>query len=185
VPPGTYQVRLKVGDDEFTESFTIVKDPRQSTGDAELQAQCSLLLHVRDKLTETNEAINGLRRAREQVTSWEERTKETEAAEKVAAAAKTLKAQLDAIEGELIQMKAESSQDTLNFPVKLNTKLAALASAIGNADTAPTTQQEALAADLTARVDAQLERWQQVIAEDIVAFNALIREAALPAVAPV
>ncbi len=183
VPPGTYQVRLKVGDDEFTESFTVVKDPRVNAGQEELQAQTSLLLRVRDKLSETNEAINQMRRAREQVASWEERTKETDAAEKVSTAAKKLREQLASIEGELIQMKAESLQDTLNFPVKLNTKLSALAGAIGSADTAPTKSQEALADDLTARVDAQLARWKQVVAEDVVAFNELIREASLPAVA--
>ena len=75
-------------------------------------------------------------------------------------------------------------QDTLNFPVKLNTKLAGLAESVGSGDTAPTKQQRELFADLSARVDAQLAALRNVEDQEIAAFNALIRDAALPAIAP-
>jgi len=43
---------------------------------ADLEEQFRLLLAVRDQLSETNDAINGLRDVRDQVNGWKERTKE-------------------------------------------------------------------------------------------------------------
>ena len=44
----------------------------------------------------------------------------------IADAAKSLKAKLTAVEEELYQTKNQSSQDPLNYPIRLNNKLAAL-----------------------------------------------------------
>ena len=90
--------------------------------------------------------------------------------------------QAHAIEGELIQVKAESSQDTLNYPVKLNTKLANLAGSVGAGDAAPTRQAQELYAELAGRVDEELARLRTVTSEDVAAFNDLVRKAKLPAV---
>ncbi|MDP9366510.1 MAG: glycosyl hydrolase [Chloroflexota bacterium] len=184
LPPGDYRVRLVVGDREFSESFRILKDPRVVAGEADLAAQFALGLEIRDTLTAVNEAINRIRAVREQADLWAKRTAETPQQEPIAAAAKALKTKLDGIEGELIQTKAKSSQDTLNFPVRLNSKLAALGGSVGAGDTAPTAQQRALFADLSARVDAQLTALRGVEETDIPAFNALVRDAALPAIPP-
>jgi hypothetical protein len=182
--PGAYRVRLAVGDHTATEDFQILKDPRVEVSQDDLAAQLALGLQIRDRLTTVNESINRLRAVREQTDLWAKRTKETPQEEQIAAAAKDLKTKLDGIEGELIQTQAKSEQDTLNFPVKLNTKLAALAGSVGSGDAAPTTQQRDLFADLSARIDAQLAALGRVEEDDIPAFNALIRDAALPAIAP-
>ena len=100
------------------------------------------------------------------------------------AAAKALKEQLARIEEELIQVKAESRQDTLNFPVKLNAKLAGLAAAVTSADAAPTTQSQAVFDDLSARIDAQLAPLRQLVEQEVPAFNRLVREADVPAIVP-
>ena len=63
--PGAYSVRLQVGDQTFTESFAISQDPRAAASQADLEAQFALGLKIRDKLNETNQAINAIRRARE------------------------------------------------------------------------------------------------------------------------
>ena len=55
---------------------------------------------------------------------------------------------------------------------------------MGSGDAAPTTPQRDLFADLSARVDTQLAALRQVEETDVAAFNALIRDAALPAIPP-
>ncbi len=182
--PGDYQVRLVVGDQTFTESFQILKDPRVAATQDDLAAQFDLGRQVRDTLGTVNEAINRIRAVRTQTDGWLERTRETPDEERIGGPAKDLKAKLDAIEGELIQTAAKSSQDTLNFPVRLNSKLAGLAGSVGSGDAAPTRQQRDLFADLSARVEDQLAALRDVEAHDVTAFNALIRDAALPAIAP-
>ena len=83
-----------------------------------------------------------------------------------------------------MQIKAKSRQDTLNFPVKLNAKLAGLSAAVASADTAPTRQAYELFDTLVTQVDAQLKQLQEVLNTDVAAFNTLIHEKDVPAILP-
>jgi len=184
-PPGTYQVRLTVGDQAYSEPFEIYKDPRVTATQADLEAQFALRLKIRDKLSETHDAINMLRNIRRQVESWEQLTEAREEHEAIVGAGKMLMEKLTAIEDELVQAKAKSRQDTLNFPAKLNAKLATLGAVIAGADAAPTRQAYELFDDLVVRIDVQLRRLQEIIDVDVAAFNSLMRESDVPALIPV
>ncbi len=183
--PGTYEARLTVGDQTESATFQILPDPRLTVSDADLNAQFALGLQIRDKHSEINEAINRIRSIREQAELWTKRSKDLDGGEAIKDAAKALGKKLDEIEGELIQKDAKSSQDTLNFPVKLNSKLAALGNSVGAGDTAPTKQQQDLFADLAARIAVHLDALKALEQDDVAAFNALVRDAALPAITPV
>jgi len=182
--PGTYQVRLTVGGETSTEWFEIQRDPRMPATDEDLRAQFDLLLKIRDKVSETHDAINLLRSVRQQVEEWERRARGQESSDAIAEAGKSLKEKLAPIEEELIQLKAKNRGDTLNHPIKLNTKLAGLTSVVASADAAPTQQSYAVFEDLSARVDAQVQRLHEIIDTDVAAFNALIRDSRLPAIIP-
>jgi hypothetical protein len=93
-----------------------------------------------------------------------------------------LSAKLTAIEEELYQTKNQSNQDPLNYPIRLNNKLAALAGSIAGADAQPTDQQVAVYEDLVGRINAQLGKLEQVMATDVPAFNKLVRDQNVPAV---
>jgi hypothetical protein len=187
-PPGDYQVRLTVGDTIQTEPFTIRKDPRVTASDADLHAQFALLLKMRDKLSETNDAINQLRSLRTQIEDWEKRSSSQQSAASgqqghsaLSEAAKTLKEGLAAVEEELVQTSWKSSRDALTAPSKLNAKLATLANVVGGSDAAPTTQAQEVFAALSERLDAQFERLDTLIRRDVPRFNALVQEQNLPA----
>ena len=177
--PGNYQARLKVGEQEFSASFTVVPDPRLGTSAADYAAQEELGLKIRDKHSELNRAVNTIRAAREQSEGWAKRAKDNAA---LGEAAKVLKGKLDAIEAELLQVKAQSMQDTLNYPVKLNTKLAALSGTIASAEAAPTRQAYELFDNLVERIDAQLAELAKLLKRDVPAFNKVVQDAAVPAV---
>lgn len=182
VAPGTYQVRLTVGDQSQTAAFTIQKDPRITATQQDLEDQFSLLLRIRDRLSETHEAITLLRDIRQQIEQWEKHIQGFEEHEKIADAGKALNEKLTSIEEELIQVKASTRQDTLNYPARLNAKLAMLTAVVSSADAAPTRQACELFEHLSARVEFELDRLQKCIDTDLTAFNRLIREAELPAV---
>ncbi len=184
-PPGTYQVRLTVGDHSYSESFAIHKDPRVSATQADLEAQFELQLKIRDKLSETHDAINMLRNMQRQIEDWMQRTQERQDHEAIGKASESLKEKLTSIEDELVQSRAKSRQDTLNFPVKLNARLANLAGVVASADAAPTRQAYELFEDLVARIDVQLRRLQELIDTDVAAFNRLMRESDVPALIPI
>ncbi|HEY1349139.1 MAG TPA: hypothetical protein VGF67_05900 [Ktedonobacteraceae bacterium] len=182
VVPGTYQVRLSVGDQQQSATFTILKDPRIPAIQQDLEDQLSLLLRIRDRLSETHEAITRLRDIRQQIEQWEQRIQGHGEHEKIASAGQGLKDKLAAIEEELIQVKASTRQDTLNYPAKLNAKLAALTAVVSSADAAPTAQAYELFEHLSTRVEFELQRLQKCIDTDLATFNRLIGEAELPAV---
>jgi photosystem II stability/assembly factor-like uncharacterized protein len=187
VLPGSYQVQLTVGDQTYTQSFEICKDPRVTTTQADLAAQFDLLMQIREKLSETHAAINQLRYIRQQVEEWARRAanqadqKETWAAIKQAADA--LKEQLTLVEGELIQTKVRGMLDGLNYPCKLNAKLAALISVVASADAAPTQQSYAVFSELSSRIDQQLAQLHKLVETDLAALNELIYTSQLPAIA--
>jgi hypothetical protein len=55
---------------------------------------------------------------------------------------------------------------------------------VASADTAPTQQAYEVFAELSARIDRQLARWQELLAKDVSTFNTLVRNADIPAVVP-
>jgi hypothetical protein len=67
-------------------------------------------------------------------------------------------------------------------PARLNEKLASLISVIASADAPPTEQSLRLSARYSGEIDAQLDRFEEVLAGDLEDFNALMVTAELPAV---
>jgi hypothetical protein len=184
-PPGAYQVQLDVSGQTYRASFELLKDPRVRATQADFEAQFNLLLRIRDKLSETHDAINQLRSVRQQVEEWVRRAEglpNDQATEAVGKAATGMKEKLTAIEAELIQSRARVQQDQLNFPTRLNAKLSGLTSVVASADGAPTQQSYEVFRELSTRIDQQLIQLQEVIEKDVVAFNDLIRKSDLPAV---
>ena len=84
------------------------------------------------------------------------------------------------IEGELIQYRAKSSQDTINYPAKLNSELAALAGSISGAEGRPTMQSYTVFEELSGRVDEQLARLNTLVEQDVAAFNQKVRDSGAP-----
>jgi hypothetical protein len=95
---------------------------------------------------------------------------------------KALKAKLTTIEEALYQIKNQSKQDPLNYPIRLKNKLAALGSSIGSADSAPTDQALQVYADLSSRIDAELRKLEQTVKTDLPAFNQAVRSLEIPAI---
>ncbi len=178
VLPGKYQVKLTVEGKSLVQPFEIRKDPRLAATPADYEKQLSLLLQIRDKLSQTHDAIKRIREVRKQLDEFAARGADPEITE----AAKALSKRLTSVEEELYQTKLQSSQDPLNFPIKLNNKLAVLASVVGSADSAPTAQSYLVYEDLTTRINAQLATLDGLLKKELPAFNKLARDKQVPAV---
>ncbi|HET9014256.1 MAG TPA: glycosyl hydrolase [Thermomicrobiaceae bacterium] len=181
--PGRYQVRLTVGDQSYSQPFEVRKDPRIAATQQELETQFALMLRIRDKLSETHDAVTQIRALRAQAEDWSRRAAGQPNGEQVVAAAKALGETLTAVEEELIQVKSKEMEDPLNFPIRLNNKLAALGSIVDTADAQPTDQAQQTYSELAGAIDQQLGELREVLADDVARFNALVREVNLPALA--
>ncbi|HVF47631.1 MAG TPA: hypothetical protein VNA17_08710, partial [Pyrinomonadaceae bacterium] len=184
VVPGNYQVRLSVdGKVVGTESFAIKADPRLSTTVEDFAKQWALMSKINAKLSETHAAILEIRDTRTQLESLSRRLKPAEHKDLIDKA-KQIGAKLTAVEEALMQTKIRSGQDALNFPIRLNNKLAALASSIDGSDDAPTAQSYDVYNDLSARIDAELARLAKIKGEDIAEFNKQFAVKGLPVIIP-
>ncbi|HZQ93317.1 MAG TPA: hypothetical protein VFA60_16115 [Terriglobales bacterium] len=182
VLPGTYQLKLTVAGKTYTQPLEIRTDPRVKTPLADLQKQFELRSQIHQKLTQVHEAVNQIRSVRKQIEELNRHVEKSEGAKAIAEAGKKLNEKMSLIEEELIQVKSRSSQDPLNFPIKLNNRLAALAGVVESADTAPTKQSYEVFEMLSHESDEQLAKWKQVLASDVPAFNDLVRQQNVPAV---
>jgi hypothetical protein len=88
-------------------------------------------------------------------------------------------ARLRAVEEELYQVRNRSGQDPLNFPIKLNNRLAALGRSVQTGDARPTAAAYVVFRELSAELDRQLQRLADVIATDVAAFNRAAAERGL------
>ncbi|HSS21368.1 MAG TPA: hypothetical protein VLL54_14935 [Pyrinomonadaceae bacterium] len=182
VAPGSYQVRLTVDGKTMTESFEVKADPRVTIPAADFAKQVELGLKIRDKVSETHNAIIQIRDVRKQVDDLLKRVAGQPSYKAINAAAVTLKKNLTSVEEALYQTKNQSSQDPLNYPIRLNNKLAALAGVVQSADAAPTDQSYAVYDELVVQIDAQLARLTEIIKTDVPAFNQVVRDQNVPAI---
>jgi hypothetical protein len=168
VVPGRYQARVTADGQTQTVPFEIRADPRSRATAADVQAQYALARRINGRVNEANEAVLRVRHMKRQIA---ERAKATEALRAEADALTTL---LTEIEGEIYQHRNRSSQDPLNFPIRLNNKLAALQGVVESGDGAPTAQSVAVFDELSGRLDIQLKRLDAAVATEVAAFNAAL-----------
>ena len=165
--PGAYGVRLTAGGRTFTENFEILKDPRVEATPEDFQAQFELWTRIRDKLSETNRAINLTRCLQEQLAEWSRRAVkpsrgDTEGSSPLSDKAKTLRDQLDSIEKALIQTKDKTPFDRLRHPNRLNAKLGGLVAVVGIADAAPPRQAYDVFDEICGQIDVQIARLREL-----------------------
>ena len=182
MPPGTYQVKFTVDGKTLTQNFEIKADPRVTTTPADYAKQLELSLKIRDKLSETHNAIIQIRDVRKQVEDLLKRGAGQPNFKAVNDAGTALNKNLTAIEETLYQTKNQSNQDPLNYPIRLNNKLAALGGVVGSAEAAPTAQSYAVYDELVTQIDAELQKLAQFMRTDVPAFNQLVRDQNIPAV---
>jgi photosystem II stability/assembly factor-like uncharacterized protein len=179
VVPGTYNVRLNVGDATTTTTAEVRQDPRTTASQADLQAQFDFLLAANRKLSEIHTQIERVREVRKQLDDLRKRVGDDPNGKPVVDAAKALDEKMTRIEETLYQTKNRSAQDPLNFPIRLNDKLASVAESASVGDAAPTAQHRAVAAQLLTQIDAQLAQLREVWERDLPALNALVKASAV------
>jgi len=182
VAPGTYQVRLTVGDWSSTRSLELLPDPRLDLTVADQSAQFELMLRIRKSLQDSHQAVERIRSVRAQLEDTAERGEEAGFGDDLPELADSVAARLTRIENDLVQTKSESGQDPLNYPPKLDNQLAYLYGYVGFSDGSPTAGAAARYSDLEAELEAYLRELEEVLAGPVADFNELLRARGAPAV---
>ncbi|MBS1978761.1 MAG: glycosyl hydrolase [Bacteroidetes bacterium] len=183
--PGLYKVRLTVNGKSQEADFEILKDPRTSGTTADIKEQFDFLIGVRDKLSETNLAVKKIRTTRDQINRVIDPMKGKDDMKDVTDMAKSILDDMKKIEETLYQTKNRSGQDPLNYPVRLNNKLAALMGEADGADYKPTQQVKAVRQEITGKIDEQLQILNKIFTDRIPKFNDLVKQKQINAVTEV
>jgi photosystem II stability/assembly factor-like uncharacterized protein len=153
-PLGAYQVRLRAGEYSKTWKFNIQMNPNfKGITAKDLKEQFDLAIKIRDKTSAANEAVIAIRQTRSALQ------KKMKMDDSRTAAIQKLVDKMTTIEEALYQVKNQSNQDPLNFPIKLNNRLASLRRSIENGEARPTDGAYQVFKELSAELSQHLANW--------------------------
>ena len=181
VPPGRYTARLVADGRTVTAPLTVTRNPWLTATDADLRAQYAFSRRVRDRASAANASVIEIRRVKEQLDNRLATSKDGA----LAARAATLRARASAIEEVVYQVRNQSGQDPLNFPIRVNNRLANLLSMAERGDGRPTSNLPEIFGILSTELAGYEARLAQVWKTDLADTNAELARLGLPLLDPV
>ena len=172
--PGQYYVKLTVNEKSEEQSFNILKDPRSNSTNEDLKEQFDFLLSVRDKVSDIHQTIIDIRSSRTQLIDL--KSKISGKYPDMENSISDVISRITLIEEKLYQTKNRSGQDPLNFPIRLNNKLAHLTSVASVGNFKPTDQMYNVRDELIGLIDKELKMWEDIKENDLVKLNSTILE---------
>ena len=170
-PPGEYRVSVTAAGVTESTDLTLIADPRlEGVTTADLQEQFDLASRIRDRTSQANEAVIQIRDVRLQLQDRLEGSSD----QGVMADGGRLIEEMTEVEEALYQTKNRSNQDPLNFPIRLNNRLASLRRSVENGDAKPTDGAYAVFEELSGELDQHLGRLGGLLGERLDGLNGKI-----------
>jgi photosystem II stability/assembly factor-like uncharacterized protein len=176
--PGKYTAKVTIDNTVSEQPFSILADPNYKVSDADLKAQEQFLLEVASSFNTIMKALKGIKEIRTQVQVLQKKTKDSSFQKQ----SESLLASLKTIEEALHQTKAKSGQDVLNFPIRLDDKIAGVFESAASGYVAPTKQVKETYTDLKAQVDEQLKKYETLKKEGVKALNDAVHKLMIPVI---
>lgn len=179
--PGQYFYKIRAEKDSVEGSFIIKANPVYNLSQQDYEEQFNFLIAVRDKFNDIQKAGKNIRDIRKQINDFMDKQGK-DVPKEIKQQADTINKQMTAIEEALHQTKAKSGQDVLNYPIRLDDKISGLYDFASSGNAAPAKQVKEAFTELGGQADVQLNKLKKIMDEDLVKFNAMIREKALPVI---
>jgi photosystem II stability/assembly factor-like uncharacterized protein len=174
--PGTYYAKVSIDKDSVMYPFELIADPNYKVSNADLKAQEQFLLEVASSFNTIMKALKGIKEIRTQVQVLQKKTKDSSFQKQ----SESLLASLKTIEEALHQTKAKSGQDVLNFPIRLDDKIAGVFESAAAGYVAPTKQVKETYIALQLQVDEQLKMYETIKKEGVKALNDTVHKLMIP-----
>jgi photosystem II stability/assembly factor-like uncharacterized protein len=175
--PGTYTVRIKVGDKEMSQSLVVKKDPHSAGTEDDVRMQVRTVLDIQRDFATVVHEIDRLEWLRKQVQDMREMVADTPRLAQVGKAAATFDDRLAQVEALFLQpILAEGDDKSFRAVPKLFTNFAELAGDVMSADFRPTNQQLQVHKELKQELAAAEGELKQALERDLAAFNRILSE---------
>jgi len=167
-PLGNYQVKIRIGAIQKTETFEIKIDPNlEEITPSDLQLQFDLAMQIRNQTSLANEAVIQIRSLRNQL----EALMKHQELSAINNSVQEIIQKTQSIEESLYQVKNQSNQDPLNFPIKLNNRLASLRRSVENGQARPTDAAYVVFDELKGALKQLLIQLDTLLSEDLNRLN--------------
>jgi photosystem II stability/assembly factor-like uncharacterized protein len=180
VTPGTYQVRLTIGEKTYEQPVEVRLDPRVTVPPEDLRAQLELLLKLRDLQSAANTALRYLDSVKDQLKHTETTVKalNKEPDKELMKALADYQKQVDDIEARI----ARSSEPSLGLPggSRVLDKLGGLFGTIDNFNGAPTSGQREYFRELEPEFRDRMNELNKFISDTIPQWNDKLRSWSAP-----
>ena len=177
--PGNYKVELTVNKLKKSEDFSILRNPMSEATESDMKAQFDFINDINSKVTEIHKALKNVQKIRSQVDVLKKSIKDTKTHKELLDFATNLVKEMTVIEETLYQTKSKSSQDPLNFPIRLNNKLAHLNSLTRIGNYAPTQQAIDFKNEITKEIDSELAKLYSIFNNDVKELNKKVKESTI------
>lgn len=174
--PGDYKVTLKAGDVSKSQNFTILKNPTSEATISDMKAQFDFINAINDKVSEIHIALRNVKKVRAQVSSLKKSIKDKKKHKELLEFADALVKDMTVVEETLYQTKSKSGQDPLNFPIRLNNKLAHLNSLTRIGNFGPTQQAIDFKNEISKEIDAELLKLKGMFSVRVKELNQKVKE---------
>ncbi len=192
VDPGTYTVKLKMGDKEMTKTFEVIEDPRITFSAEDRAKKRAALLKLQPFVTRAQTAQQQIVALRTNVNTALEawRRPGSNVPQNIRTAGEELLKKIDkAYENwgtppSLVSNISQAGPPLVELPAPLNQRVAQLLGAIENTSGAPTTWELAQIEILSTRIPAAADEVRNLITVDLAALNSMMLEAKIPHILP-
>ena len=174
--PGNYKVELAVNETKQTQRFNIIRNPASEATERDMKTQFDFINEINTKMTEIHKALKNVQKVRGQVGLLKKSIKDKETHKALLEYADTLVKDMTTIEETLYQTKSKSGQDPLNFPIRLNNKLAHLNSLTRIGNYAPTQQAFDFKNDIVKDIDIELKKLYSLFDARLKELNQKVKE---------
>jgi len=172
-PIGTYKIRMKSEGYEKVYPFNITMNPNlKGISKEDLDEQFELANKIMQKTSTANEAVIKIRKIKKHISDHKNSFSTTEYSKTIAPFLK----QLSTIEEALYQVKNQSGQDPLNFPIKLNNRLASLRRSMENGEAKPTDGAYKVFEQLSAELNTHMNNLKGIMGENLSRVNQLLEK---------
>ncbi|MYE34363.1 MAG: glycosyl hydrolase [Gemmatimonadales bacterium] len=181
VPPGMYTVRLTADGEVQTTQIEIARHPWiEDVTDEDMQEQFEFGMRIRARVDEANSSVIAIRRVKSQLDDRLEASDDAALAE----AAEALRTAASAVEGDIYQVRNRSNQDPLNFPIRVNNRLANLLSMSERGDGRPGSGMYEVFEIMVAELEGYTTRLDEVWRMELAAVNRELERLGLAPVDP-
>ena len=182
VAPGNYTIRMHLDSIVSETTLTILPDPNMENTPAQFTEQQSVLDQISTTVTDIHKAVTKMRSAKDQISEYQKRLNKGADTNTLTTLGDSIVSRIDIWEQKLIQPNQKTFQDVINFNNQLNSKLLHLKRYIDVEEAQLTQGAKELLADLLKEWDTMESELNQILKEDLGAYNTLYRTLNLPAI---